>query len=84
MFEKEIIYFNFRLIELPGGDQIIDDTIKTPMDALTPEMQMEYKEVDEQLAFMERMRKKEQREEARKQKITRNPLWRLACLCGFV
>lgn len=84
MFEKEIIYFNFRLIELPGGDQIIDDTIKTPMDALTPEMQTEYMKVHEQLGFMEQMRRKERREEERKQKIAKNPLYKMAYLCGLI
>lgn len=88
---EEIIYFDFRIIEMPGGEQIIDDTIKTPMDALTPEMQMEYKEVDEQLAFMDWMRRKERREKEeerreaeRKQKLEKNPLWKLACFCGIV
>lgn len=80
----EIVYFDFRIIQFPDGKQIIDETIKTPMDSLTPEMQMEYKEVDEQIAFMERMQRKERREEARKQKIARNPLYKMACVFGMV
>ena len=33
------------------GKQIIDPSIKTPMDALTPEMQIEYMEVDKQVTY---------------------------------
>lgn len=84
MFEKETVYFDFRIINIGNGTQVIDETIKTPVDALTPEMQVEYMEVHSQLAFMERMRKKEQREEERKRKIVRNPIYRMACLCGMV
>lgn len=91
MFEKEIICFNFRLIDLPGDLQVIDEFIKTPIDALTPEMQMEYMEVHEQLTFVKKLQKKERMEEVRKRKVeernkklARNPFYRLACLCGMV
>lgn len=82
--ENNVVYFDFRLINMPGGTQVIDESIKTPMDALTPEMQIEYMEVHEQLAFIKRMRKKERMEELHKRKIARNPLYRLACACGIV
>lgn len=91
MFEKEIICFDFRIIDMGNGMQVIEKSVKTPLDALTPEMQVEYMEVNGQIAFMERMRKKEhremdklQREAERKRKLARNPFYRMACFCGMV
>lgn len=84
MFKTEVVYFDFRIINMEDGSQVIDESIKTPVDALTPEVQVEYMEVHEQLAFMERMRKKERKEEARKRKITRNPLYRMAYMFGMM
>lgn len=84
MFEKEKECFSFQLIDMGNGSQVIDESIKTPMDALTPEMQMEYMEVDVQLAFMKMIQKKDRKEAERRRKRARNPLWRLACLCGIV
>ena len=62
MFKTEVVCFGFRIIDMEDGSQVIDESMKTPMDSLTPEMQADYMEVHEQLAFMERMRKKERRE----------------------
>lgn len=75
--------FDFRIIDQPDGTQIIDTSIKTPVDALTPEMQIEYMEVNKQVTFSELMRKRERREAERRQKITRKPLHKMACLCGL-
>ena len=76
--------FEFRIINLPDGTQIIDTALKTPYDALTPLQMVEYAEMDIQLAIMEKMKRKARREEEQKRKLARNPLWRLACLCGMV
>lgn len=91
MFNKETVCFDFRLIDMGDGTQVIDKSVKTPVDALTPEMQVEYMEVHGQVAFMERMRKKErkemdrlQREAERKRKLAKNPFYRIACFCGMV
>ena len=62
--------FNFRLINTPDGNQIIDTTLKTPYDSITAIEMMEYIEVDNQLAYMKRMERKKQREAERKQKFT--------------
>lgn len=81
---SEVVYFNFRIMEQADGSQLINDKVKTPIDSLTPEMQVEYMEVENQLAFMERIRKKEQRERQEcRQKSARNPFYRLACMCGL-
>lgn len=84
MFEKEMVYFNFRIIDIGNGIQVIDESVKTPMDALTTEMQLEYMEVNEQLDFMKWIQEKERKKEARKRKSARNPLYRMAFLCGLV
>lgn len=76
--------FDFRLFNTEDGNQIIDRTLKTPYDSLTPFQMMEYMEIDNQLAFMERMEKKQKREAERQRKIARNPIWKLACICGIL
>ena len=58
--------FNFRIINLPDGNQIIDPSLKTPYNALTPLQMVEYQEMDVQLAYMDRMERKA-REEAKQQ-----------------
>ena len=73
--------FNFRLFNTPDGNQIIDRTLKTPYNSLTPFQMLEYMEVDSQLSFMERLEKKQKRQQERRVK---NPLWKLACICGIV
>ena len=75
--------FNFRLINLPDGNQVIDRSLKTPYDALTPEGMVEYIEMDKQLMLMDRMQKKRKKEVERKRKLERNPLFRMACMCGL-
>lgn len=76
--------FNFRLINTPDGNQIIDKTLKTPYDSLTPLQMLEYMEIDNQLSFMERLEKKRKREAEKQRKLAKNPLWKLACVCGIV
>ena len=73
--------FNFRLFNTEDGNQIIDRILKTPYNSLTPFQMLEYMEVDSQLSFMERLEKKQKRQQERRVK---NPLWKLACICGIV
>lgn len=72
--------FNFRLINTPDGNQIIDTTLKTPYDSITPLQMEEYIEIDNQLAYMERMERKQKRESERKQKF----IYKLAYACGIM
>ena len=76
--------FNFRIINMTDGSQIIDRTLKTPVDALTLDQVMEYIEVDSQLSIADRMKRKDRREADWKQKLAQNPLWKIACFCGIV
>ena len=74
------MYFTFRIIDTECGNQIIDRRLKTPYNALTPLQMVEYLEMDNRLAYMDRMERKARIEAERK----RNPLWKLACICGLV
>lgn len=76
--------FAFRIINTPDGNQVIDQTLKTPYDSLPLAEMIEYIEMDKQMAIMDSIRKKQQKEEERRQKLERNPLWKLACFCGLV
>ena len=76
--------FNFRLIDTPDGNQIIDTTLKTPYDSITAVEMLEYMEVDNRLAYMERMERKQKRETERKRKFTYRFIHKVACMCGIV
>ena len=76
--------FEFRLINLSDGNQIIDTTLKTPYDSITPIEMMEYIEVDARLAYMERMERKQKREAERNQKFTYKLFHKVACMCGIM
>lgn len=73
--------FDFRLFNTEDGHQIIDTTLKTPYESLTALQMLEYMEIDNQLSRMER---KQRREAEKQRKQARNPLWKLACVCGIV
>lgn len=75
-------YFDFKIIET--DDQIIDRTLKTPYNALTALQMEEYIEVDTRLFFMDRAEQKAREEAETKRKTARNPVYKLACLCGLV
>ena len=75
--------FNFRIIETADGNQIIDRQLKTPYNALTPTQMVEYMEMDNQLAIMDRMERKAKQKEEHMQKVAKNPFYRLACMCGI-
>ena len=76
--------FNFRIINRPDGDQIIDTTLKTPYSSLTPLQMVEYIEMDNQLAYMKRIERKQQREAEHKQKFTYRFIHKVACMCGII
>lgn len=76
--------FNFRIINMADGNQIIDRNLKTPYEALTPLQMVEYMEIDAQLSFMDRLERKVKAEAERRRKIKRNPFYRFACMCGMI
>ena len=84
MERMENIMFDFRIIDTVDGNQIIDRNLKTPYKALTPFQMVEYLEMDNRLAYMDRMERKARAEAERRRKIARNPIYKMACLCGLV
>ena len=76
--------FDFRLINTPDGNQIIDFTLKTPYSSITPLQMEEYIEIDNQLAYMERIERKQKREAERKHKFTYKLFNKVACICGIM
>lgn len=80
----ETLYFDFRIIDTECGDQVIDRSHSTPYSALTPLQMLEYLEVDNRLAYMDRMKRQARAEAERKRKIDRNPFLRLVCAYGVV
>ena len=76
--------FEFRIIETADGNQIIDRNLKTPYNALTPIEMIEYIEMDNQLAYMNRIERKQQREAERKQKFIYKFMHKVACMCGIM
>ena len=76
--------FSFRIINTPDGNQIIDFTLKTPYSSLTPLQMVEYTEMDNRLAYMERMERKQKKEAERKRKLTYRFMHKVACMCGIM
>lgn len=76
--------FEFRIIELTDGIQVIDRKFKTSYNALTPLQMMEYIEIDIQLAIMDRMKRKAKVEKKGRRKLANNPLYKFACICGII
>ncbi len=76
--------FDFRIIDIENGGQVIDRNLKTPYNALTPLQMVEYMEMDNRLTYMDRMERKARVESERRRKLVWNPLYRLACICGLV
>lgn len=76
--------FDFRIIDTPDGNQVIDRNLKTPCSALTPLQYMEYTNIEVQLYIADRQKKKFQEKVNRRRKLARNPFVRFACFCGLV
>lgn len=81
---EENTMFNFRIINMADGNQIIDRNLKTPYEALTPLQMVEYAEMDNRLIYMDRMEQKARKEAERQRKCARNLFYKLACMCGIL
>ena len=75
--------FDFRIINTADGNQIIDRKLKTPYSSLTPIQMLEYAEMEDRLAYMDRMEKKARQKAEQIRKVSRNPLYRIACAVGL-
>lgn len=75
--------FDFRIIDIADGNQIIDRNLKTPYKSLTPLQMVEYLEMDNRLVYMDKMERKAREEAERKRKLAKNPIYKMVCLCGL-
>lgn len=76
--------FDFRIINTADGNQIIDRQLKTPYSSLTPVQMLEYAEMEERLAYMDRLEKKARQKAEHIRKLAKNPLYKMACIVGLV
>ena len=76
--------FNFRIITTADGNQIIDRSVKTPDDALTPVELIEYIEVNKAMDSMDRMERKAKHKAEHMRKLAKNPLYKMACMVGLI
>lgn len=79
--------FGFRIIVCSNGAEIIDRSKTTSYSELTPMQIMEYNESDVQLFIMDRLERIAREERAkmeRERKLARNPLYRIAAVCGLI
>ena len=58
--------FEFRIFYTADGNQIIDETLKTPYNALTPAQMLEYMETYDRLTNKQSVERKRRREIKRK------------------
>ena len=73
--------FEFRIVNLSDDMQVIDRTLKTPYDALTPLQMEEYIQIDKCI-YMDRMKRRKNRE-MRRRENSRGLLHKAACLFGL-
>lgn len=76
--------FNFKIITTADGNQIIDRNLKTPYSSLTPVQMVEYTEMDNRLAYMDRMEQKARQKAEHMRKVAKNPFYRMACMVGLI
>ena len=76
--------FDFRIINTLDGNQIIDRQLKTPYSSLTPVQMLEYAEMEDRLAYMDRLEKKARQKAEHIRKLAKNPLYKMACIVGLV
>lgn len=76
--------FDFRIIETPDGNQIIDRQLKTPYDSLTLFEMIQYIEIDKHMYYMDCLEKKRQRAAMRKSKVAKSIFKNFACICEIM
>lgn len=72
--------FHFRIIELPDGNQVIDRTMETPSEVLTPLQLLEYTEMERKIAIADYFRRREDRRKKKSKKPVLRVLQKIACI----
>lgn len=60
--------FKFRIITTAEGIQVIDQSLLTPYESLTPLQMLEYIKVDNSLYYMKKLERKQKKEAQQKNK----------------
>lgn len=60
--------FKFRIITTAEGIQVIDQSLLTPYESLTPLQMLEYIKVDNSLYYMKKLERKQKKEAQKKNK----------------
>ena len=84
MQNTEKTWFDFRIIRCANGNDLIDETLKTPYAALNPVQMVEYTEVDNNLAYMRSIERQKRREAERQRKLACKLFHKVACACGIM
>ena len=84
MQNTEKTWFDFRIIRCADGNDLIDETLKTPYAALNPVQMVEYTEVDNNLSYMRSLERQKRREADRQRKFSYKLFHKVACVCGII
>lgn len=84
MRNTEKTWFDFRIIRCTDGNDLVDETLKTPYASLNPVQMVEYTEVDNNLAYMRSIERQKRREAERQRKFARKLFHKVACACGIM
>lgn len=73
-------YFDFRIVKSEDGTEIVEPGIITLCSSLTPEKLIEYIEMDNQIACMKRMIKREKKEQ--RKSFIKNSFFKFTRMCS--
>ncbi len=76
--------FNFAIINVSDGIQVIDRTVTTKSNTLNPIELLDYMELDAQLVFMDKLKRKARQEAERRKRVSYKLRHRIACLCRLL
>lgn len=79
--------FEFRIINTPDGNQVIDRTLKTPYSSLSPMQMLEYTEMYNSMCHMDRLeakRKSKRKKRIKKEKIEKIVITICAILLAWI
>lgn len=76
--------FNFRIVNISDGNQIIDRTHGTSCEELTPVQMVEHVELEARLYHMDRIERDAKRMAQEKRKFIGNSLYKIACMVGII
>lgn len=72
--------YDFRIIKTGDNTEVIDETLKTPIDSIDGIMAVKYQETQEALDYIHRKEKEKQIQKELKSKL----VYRVACFFGLI